>query len=159
MADEVNNAQLSVIVTTSSRLSDLIIKNGQLIFIKDKCRIALDFNDKRTFYNQITELDTDYERKSLPSPSTGYYFVIETAVLWFYQDGWVQVTMRPDDIIFVGAELPALGQEKKIYINKKKKEISIYDNEEDNYIIVADKTDDMDNLINTVTEDDINSLF
>lgn len=80
MTDTVNSAQLSVITTTSSRLSDLVIKNGQLIFIQDKHRVALDFNGKRTFYNQITELDTDYDRVSISSPS-GYYFVVDTAVL------------------------------------------------------------------------------
>ena len=51
MAETVNTAPFSVIATTSERLSNLVIKNGQLIFIQDKHRIAFDFKDKRTFYN------------------------------------------------------------------------------------------------------------
>lgn len=27
-----------------------------------------------------------------------YYFVVETAVLWTYRDGWVQITTSPKDI-------------------------------------------------------------
>ena len=43
MADTLNTTPiLSVIATNASRLSDLSIINGQLIFIKDKGRIALD---------------------------------------------------------------------------------------------------------------------
>ena len=163
MADTVNSAQLSVIATTSSRLSDLVIKNGQLIFVQDKCRIALDFNGKRTFYNQITELDTDYDRASLSSPLNGYYFIIETAVLLSYQNEWIQLTSQPEEVIFIGTELPELGQakEKILYVDKTNKEISVYDKDADAYIVVADKTDiaDVDVSIETVTQDDIDSLF
>ena len=50
---------LSLIATRSSRIKDLVIKNGQLIFIQDLGRIAFDFNDTRVFYNQIVELEED----------------------------------------------------------------------------------------------------
>ena len=59
MAETANKAPMSVVVTTSERLSSLLIQNGQLVFVKDKRRIAFDWNDKRTFYNQITELESD----------------------------------------------------------------------------------------------------
>ena len=113
MADTANKAPMSVVVTTSERLSSLLIQNGRLVFVKDKCRIAFDWNDKRTFYNQITELETDYERVSMSSPFDGYYFVIETAILWRYDNGWTQITTKPDDIVFIGTELPELGQAKE----------------------------------------------
>ena len=160
MAETVNTAPFSVIATTSEKLSNLVIKNGQLIFIQDKSRIAFDFNNKRKFYNQITELDTDYERGTLSSPSNGYYFVIETAVLWSYQNGWIQITQRPDDVVFIGTELPELGNasEKTLYVDKAKKEISVYDKDNGSYLIVANKTED-GSTIGTVAEDDINALF
>ena len=41
---------LSLIATTSSRIKDLIIKEGQLIFLQDLGRIAFDHNGKRIFY-------------------------------------------------------------------------------------------------------------
>ena len=49
MADKM----ISVIGTVASRLPDLSIKDGQLIFVKDKKKIALDLGGKRTFYNDI----------------------------------------------------------------------------------------------------------
>ena len=143
MADETTTKSiLSVLATTSSRVKDLIISDGQLIFIQDRHRIALDFKGKRTFYNQIEELDTDYERTNSVSPVSGsYYFVIETAVLWTYQDEWIQLTTHPEDIVFIGTELPALGQPSTLYVNKVEKNISVWDEATQDYVEVADATD------------------
>ena len=85
-------------------------------------------------------------------PLSGYYFVIDTAVLWFYQDGWVQITERPQDIVFIGVELPSLGQAGKIYVDVDDKEISVWDEETDKYITVSNYTAD-------VTDEDIENLF
>lgn len=149
-------ANFNVIATTSSRIKDLVIKNGQLIFVQDKGRIAFDFNDKRVFYNQITELDTEYERASLSEPSFGYYFIIDTACLWRYDEGWMQITNtpEPENIVFIGVELPELGQAKTgtLYVNKSEKEISIYDEGTNKYIVVSDYT-------NEVSDEDIECLF
>lgn len=152
-------AAFTIVATTSDRVKDLIVKNGQLIFIRDKGRIAFDFKDKRVFYNQITELDTEQERSSLSDPANGYYFVIETAVLWFYNDGWIQITTQPEDIVFIGVELPELGQAKTgtLYVNKAEKEISVWDEETNTYIVVADANENDE--IDTVTTDDIDALF
>ena len=150
-------ANFNVIATTSDRVKDLIIKNGQLIFIQDKGRIAFDFKDKRVFYNQITELDTEYERSSLESPVSGYYFVIETAVLWSYQNEWIQITTPPEDIVFIGTELPSLGKEHTLYVDKDDKQISVWDEATNKYIVVADKSEDV--KINTVTKEDVDTLF
>jgi hypothetical protein len=121
-----------------------VIKNGQLIFIQDLGRIAFDFNNKRVFYNQIVELDAEVERQELESPLNGYYFVIETGVLWHYRNEWVQITSKPEEIVFVGVELPALGQENKIYANTTEgaENISVW-KEESGYVVVADKTHSM----------------
>ena len=162
MTDTANKAPMSVVVTTSEKLSSLLIQNGRLIFVKDKCRIAFDWNDKRTFYNQITELETDYERVSMSSPFYGYYFVVETAILWRYDNGWIQITSKPDDIVFIGAELPELGQakEKTLYVDKTKKEISVYDKTANSYVVVANKTDSSGGgFIDTATNNDIDNLF
>lgn len=99
MADE-EKVILSVIETTASRLPSLVIKNGQLIFVKDKQRIALDIDNKRTFYNQTVVLQTETERTSMLAPITEiFYFVVETSILWSYQtSGWVQITTPPSAI-------------------------------------------------------------
>lgn len=154
MADTTKQV-LSVIATTSERVKDLVIKNGQLIFVQDLGRIAFDFKDKRKFYNQIEELDTELARKELVSPVNGvYYFVIETAVLWTYRNNeWVQITGKPHEIVFVGTEFPELGVQQTIYTNitDGNEHIAVWD-EEDGYKIVADKTQ-------VISTDDISLLF
>lgn len=157
MADVAHNpaAVLSICATTSEKLVDLTIKNGQLIFMQDVGRIAFDYKGKRTFYNQINELETEKERVELTSPVNGkYYFVIEKAVLWRYFNGWIQLTSEPEDIVFIGVELPELGQPKKLYVSTAEgnESISIWDEVTDEYKVVADKTHDL-------TVDDIKAMF
>lgn len=152
MADTTTKSVMSLVATTSSRIRDLIIKDGQLIFIQDLGRIAFDFKGKRVFYNQIVELNTEGERLSLDSPLSGYYFVIDSACLWFYQDGWIQITEKPDEVVFIGVELPELGQNNKLYVDTDDREISVWDEENDKYIIVSNYTEE-------VTNKDIENLF
>ena len=143
---------MSLIATTSSRIRDLIIKDGQLIFIQDLGRIAFDFKGKRVFYNQIVELNTEAERLALESPLNGYYFVIDRACLWFYQDGWIQITEKPDEVVFIGTELPELGQANKVYVDTDDREISVWNEATGSYIVVSNYTAE-------VTNADIESLF
>lgn len=154
MADTANTKKqiMSLVATSSSRIRDLVIKDGQLIFIQDLGRIAFDFKGSRVFYNQIVKLDTDLERINLESPLSGYYFVIDTACLWFYQDGWIQITEKPQEIIFIGTELPALGQQGKLYVNVGNKEISAWDEKTNKYMTVS-------NYIEEVSSQDIEGLF
>ena len=152
MADTFSKNVMSLIATNSSRVRDLVIKNGQLIFIQDLGRIALDFNGIRTFYNQIVELNTEEERLALESPLNGYYFVVDEACLWFYNGEWVQITHKPEEVIFIGVELPQLGQKNKLYVDIDDQEISVWNEETKQYVVVSNYTKD-------ATEDDIEDLF
>lgn len=155
MAETTTKSVMSLIATSSARIRDLVIKDGQLIFIQDLGRIAFDFKGKRVFYNQIVELATEVERLTLDSPLSGYYFVIDTGVLWFYKDEeWIQITEKPEEVVLIGVELPELGQAKegKLYVNKADREIAVFDSASNNYIVVSDYT-------NEVTDEDIDSLF
>lgn len=144
---------LSICATTASKVKDLSIKDGQLIFVHDTGKVALDFGGKRVFYNQIIELATEQERLNLLAPVSGkYYFIVETAVLWTYKSDWVQITTSPEEIVFIGTELPELGSKKTLYINKQNQNISVWDEENQNYMIVGEK-------INSITVDDIDALF
>ena len=143
---------LKVIATSSSKIRDLVIRDSQLIFIQDLGRIAFDFKGKRVFYNQITELATEADRQDLENPVEGYYFVIGSACLWFYKDGWTQITEKPQEVLFIGVELPELGQEGKLYIDTDDKEISVWNEETDEYIKVSNFTEE-------VSDEDIESLF
>ncbi len=153
MTDAKQSTVLSVIGTVKSKLSDLSIKNGQLIFVQDSQKIALDFNGKRVFYNQIVILKTEQERQELLAPVEGlFYFVLGTAVLWTYSTDWIQVTNSPEEILFVGTTLPELGSEKTIYVNKANKNISIWDKETNTYIIVGES-------YGSISNRDIDVLF
>ena len=146
-------AILSLCATTSSKLSELTIKNGQLIFVQDLQRIAMDFNGKRKFYNQIEELQTDAERTSIEAPVNGlFYFVIETAVLWRYYNEWIQVTTPPDEIVCIGTEMPELGNPRTLYVDKEDREISVWDEDTDKYITVSNYTD-------SINSDEVVALF
>lgn len=152
MADNITKPVLSVCATVSSRVKDLVIKNGQLIFIQDSNKIAFDFGGKRKFYNSIITLDSEYERTIYEPVNGQYFFIIETAVLWTYQDEWIPITTPPEEVIFIGTELPALGQEKKLYVNKQEKEIAVWDEDNSDYLVVSDKTQ-------SISEEEIASLF
>ena len=145
---------LKVIATSSSRIRDLVIRDSQLIFIQDLGRIAFDFKGERVFYNQIVELDSEADRMALENPHSGYYFVIGSACLWHYKDGWTQITEKPQEIVFIGVELPELGQEGKIYVDTTdgKENISVWNEDLGNYKIVADKTQ-------TMTPEEVIALF
>lgn len=154
MADNTNtNPILSLYATTGEQVKNLPIKDGNLIFVQDKHRIALDFGGKRRFYNQIEELNTEAERQSLLAPISGmYYFIIDTATLWTYQSEWIQITSKPEEIVFIGATLPELGNEQTLYVNKADKNISIFDSESNAYVVVSDATQECE-------DSDIESLF
>lgn len=153
MANNIIKTMPSFIATVSDRIKDLVIKDGQMIFITDEGRIALDYRGKRTFYNQINELESERERLDLSEPINGkYYFVIETAVFWRYYNGWQQITTAPDDIVFIGTEMPELGKPKTLYVDKENREISVWDDTEDEYVKVSNYTD-------SISVEEISALF
>ena len=133
-----------------------MIKNGQLIFCHDVGRIAFDYKNKRTFYNQIVELETEHERQNLSDPVNGkYYFVIETAVFWRYFNEWIPLTKEPDEILFIGdGDFPELGQPKQLYVNKTEgnESISIFEEDKNEYHTVADRT-------YSISAEEISALF
>lgn len=154
MADANAYPILSVCATVDSKLQDLAVKDGQLIFVQDKHNIVLDYGGRRVIYRHIKELGTEEERKSLLAPVSGlYYFVIDTAVLWTYRaTGWIQITTPPKEIVFIGTELPELGSNKTLYVDTLNKEISVWDDASSKYVVVADKREEL-------TAEDIDALF
>lgn len=153
MADTASTRSvLKLVATTSSKIRDLTISDGQLCFLYDIGRIAFDYKGTRVFYNQIVELKSEAVRQSLENPLDGYYFVVGTGVLWAYKSGWTQLTGTPENIEFVDVDLPELGQENKLYVNKTEQDISVWDEETNQYIKVANYTTD-------ATEEDIKNLF
>ena len=114
-------ATIKYISTVESKLSQLPIENGQLIFINDTRKIFLDFNDIRTEYSQIMVLQNEEHRKNILSPVTGFYFILSTCTLWRYQNGeWIQITTPPkENIAFLDySDLPKQGKEEVLYVTK-----------------------------------------
>ena len=112
-----------VVADKKSKLSDFAIGHQQIIFLQDKRLIALDYNGKRTFYNQVEILATDSEREELIDPSQ------------------IPVTTPPQEIVCIGTELPELGSENTLYVNKAsgKESISVWDKESQSYKYIAGK--------------------
>lgn len=134
MADLNTTPVMSFCATVNSKVSDLAVKDGQMIFVRDKHAIALDFGGKREFYNQIEELATEEARTSLLAPVTGrYYYVVDPPVLWRYQEnGWVQITTPPEDI-------SAIEETAKVYADEIAKRVTGSIDEDGNLVIMFDE--------------------
>ena len=144
---------IKVIATTGKKVADLSIKDGQMLFIQDKQRIALDFNGQRVFYNDINVLKTEEERLNLAAPIEGcFYFVIETAVMWYFDTDWVTSTSSPQEVLFIGTSLPDLGIKSKLYVDTTNKNISIWSPERNEYEVIAEK-------IEPISDEEINKFF
>lgn len=114
-------ATIKFITTVDSKLSQLGIENGQLIFTSDTRKIYLDSKDIRTEYSQIIPLAKEEDRLNYLSPITGFYFVKNTAILWRFEDGeWIQITSPPREwIVFTTYEkLPKQGKLDTLYITE-----------------------------------------
>lgn len=111
-------ATIKFIATTKSKLKDLPIAAGQLIFATDEKVIYLD-TEIRTAFQQIITLPTEQFRQDMISPVEAFYFVNETKVLWQYeQDAWFQLTNSPkENIIFADEnDFPDVGTEGILYV-------------------------------------------
>lgn len=135
MVDSTMTSVLSVYTTVNSKLADLSIEDGQLIFIRDKHKIALDFDGQRKIYDQIEELPSEEARTSLLAPVTDrYYYVLDPPVLWRYQEtGWVQITTPPED-------LSAVEQAAKDYADALSKRVTGSVDVDGNFVIMFDDT-------------------
>lgn len=112
-------AQMKLVYTTSSRLDQIAITDGQIIFLSDENQICLDMRGKRLTYKAIKTFNTDAQRlNSIPIEKT-FYFVFETNVMWQYFNGeWKQITASDlTPILFYPKEtnFPNTGKENRLY--------------------------------------------
>ena len=104
--------------TNSTILNSIPIQKGQLIFVQDTRQIYLDSDTERIENGQIIVLVNEVQRLPI-QPLSAFYFVLETNILWRYNNGWVQLTSAPkESVVFLNnkAELPATGQDNLLYI-------------------------------------------
>ena len=127
--------------TTKSKLSQLPVSDGNLIFVKDTHTIYLDLNGNRLAYRDIVVLPKETDRTSILAPIEGFYYVEETDIFWRYKEGWKQIT--PDNInpLFFGdyEDFPPTGKDNVLYISDEA--TYKWDSLTSTYICIANKTE------------------
>ena len=58
----ITKREFKIVATTSNRVTELEVKDGQLIFVQDEGKVAFDFNGVRVFYDNSGELDDIYSK-------------------------------------------------------------------------------------------------
>ena len=105
--------------TTQSKLAQLPVSDGNLVFVTDTKKMYLDINGNRLAYIDIQVLPEESDRTSILAPIEGFYYVEETNILWRYKEGWKKVT--PDNLspLFFGAyeDFPPTGNSNVLYIS------------------------------------------
>lgn len=156
MADFVQtNTPISVIATTFEKIGTIAPVPGQFTIATDRGLVCFDDLDgKRSFMHGIETIDWDAERKEMVSPvENKIYFVLDTAIFWSYQNGtWVQLTHKPEEVVYIGVALPEVGKEGVLYADKAAKSIAVWDESERTYSPVA-------NYCELASESDILEMF
>ena len=112
-------AQIKFYKTTSPKLNDIAVENGNLIFCEDTRTIYLDNASERVAYLQIMLLPNDEARIAMtPNLVSGFYFVLSNNILWRLDGStWIQITEKPSEQLVYGtlATFPRPGKVSVIY--------------------------------------------
>lgn len=127
--------------TTDSKLSELPIVDGQVIFVHDTKKFYLDMNGLRLGYSDIQVLASDSDRTAVLAPVEGFYFVDDTNVMWRYKGGWKQITPSNLTPLVFGEyeDFPPTGKENTLYITDDA--TYRWDSITSSYICIANKTE------------------
>lgn len=127
--------------TVDSKLAQLPVRDGNLVFVTDTKKMYLDINGNRLPYIDIQILSQETDRTSILAPIEGFYYVEETNVLWRYKGSWKQVT--PDNItpLFFGDydSFPEQGSSGTLYVSDNA--TYKWDSVKSQYVCVANKTE------------------
>lgn len=86
--------------TSSEKMSELPITNGQFIFCHDKGTLYFDFDDVRKQYGEVTVVSNDTERLAETPLDKSFYYVEDTKSLWFYRnETWIQISQDWANIV------------------------------------------------------------
>ena len=133
---------MKIIYTTSDRLDELTIEDGQIIFVVDTRMIYMDMKSKRTGYSTIFVFETEQERLEMENPAKGFYFVEETSIVWRYKTQWIQITQSGLNPIVFGEEVssfPERGMEGALYCGNNA--IYKWNSSESSYHLIANKNE------------------
>lgn len=133
---------VKVVATDREHVGSIVPTDGQIVLVQDAAMVCFDYDGKRTFYHDIITLDTEAERVALENPIDGkVYFIIDTAILWSYNNEWKQLTNKPEDIVCIGVDLPELGKGGTLYVDTTERGISVWDEDAHSYKCVANWCD------------------
>ena len=126
---------MKFIATTSDKIKDIAIVNGQMIFSRDDRVIYLD-SDQRTSFQTIITLVDENQRLNLVSPVSGFYFVIETKNFWYYEnDSWSLIAGEKQNLFYQSKnDFPSVGQTDLLYIDSKSHIMYEWDTNSNDYI-------------------------
>lgn len=111
--------KIKFISTIATKLNDIPIISGQIIFCSDTRVIYLD-TDTRTTYQAIINVVDEETRQAIEAPLEGYYYVKLENTLWSYFDNqWTNITEASRSVDFIDEEFPEEGQEKIIYVKNR----------------------------------------
>lgn len=135
------SAIVKFIYTTDSKLAELPIVDGQVIFVHDTRKFCLDMDNIRVTYSNIQVLPQESDRTQILAPTEGFYFVDETNVMWRYKGGWRQITpSNLDPLVFAAFEdFPPTGKENTLYVTDDA--TYKWDSLTTQYICIANKTE------------------
>ena len=111
-------AIVNFIYTTSARLNDLPVENGQIIFVPDVSTIALDTHGQRSYFQTIRNFETDAERLAMAFPVQGFYWVEETQTLWRWNSRWTSISASNRSAVIEGektTDFPQTGASNTLY--------------------------------------------
>ena len=132
-------AIIQVYATTATRLPDLAVNDGNLIFVRDTRKVYLDYGGLRLDFATIRVFQTDAERVGTLAPVEGFYYVEDTGVLWRYSSSWKQMTPENLTPIFFGhyQDFPPQGSTSMLYVD----DAETYRWDGSQYTVVANKTE------------------
>ena len=127
--------------TVDSKLAQLPVRDGNLVFVTDTKRMYLDIKGNRLPYVDIQILSEETDRTSILAPTEGFYYVEETNVLWRYKGSWKQVTPNNMTPLFFGDydSFPDQGNFGTLYVSDNA--TYKWDSIKSQYVCVANKTE------------------
>lgn len=127
--------------TVDSKLAQLPVRDGNLVFVTDTKRMYLDIKGNRLPYVDIQILSEETDRTSILAPTEGFYYVEETNVLWRYKGSWKQVTPNNMTPLFFGDydSFPEIGNSGTLYVSDNA--TYKWDSIKSQYVCVANKTE------------------
>lgn len=131
--------------TVDNRLSDIEVKDGQIIFVSDTKKIYLDLHGIRLSYSILDTLEKDEDRFGISNTSEGFYYIEETNTIWKYKsDNWIQITPNELEPLFFGEQndFPIKGKPGVLYISTNA--IYQWNTSLNIYVLIANKTEWME---------------